>query len=64
MNHYPIPEDIIEALHIIQTVCEHSDDCINCPFGQRDTEKCAIVAEIPKEWYINNELPTVWKALG
>jgi hypothetical protein len=63
MRQYPIPEDIIEALHIIQTVCESNGDCIACPFSRTGTDKCMIRNDNPSEWCINTSPPTVWKAL-
>jgi len=58
-----IPEDIVEALRIIQETCEESDTCSECPLSTRDKDtECLIRRLEPNEWIIC-EPPSVWKAL-
>ena len=47
---------LIEALHVIQDVCnEYGDDCLNCPLG-KDHYFCRIKETTPNAWKINDEV--------
>lgn len=47
---------LIEALHVIQDVCnEYDDDCLNCPLG-KDNRFCRVTETTPNAWKINDEV--------
>lgn len=55
MNHNN--EKILEALHLLQDVCNKAKDCHECPLGNA-FDDCKIMEEAPKDWSIvNPEIP-------
>ena len=51
---------LIEALQVIQDVCnEYGDECEKCPLG-KDNRFCRITETTPNAWDINDE---TYKAL-
>ena len=55
-------EDILEALHIIQDVCEMNHCNDKCPFSDRYGQ-CLINHCDPSGWYITNpDRPQKWCA--
>lgn len=56
------PEEILNALHIIQGTCKEFDDVNedDCPFYAEDG--CMVMIR-PDGWKINDGTPRVWKGL-
>ena len=53
--------EIVEALYMIQDICEQQEGCENCPFADQN-EVCLIQCMSPESWTIREE--AVWRALG
>lgn len=56
-------KEILNALMVIQKVCQSNIDCDNCPLRSRDFEddSCALRIMAPEVWKLNEEKEK-WRA--
>lgn len=52
---------ILEALEIIQTVCEQTRHCSDCPLRDWNLN-CMLETERPYAWSLVSEEDTAWRA--
>lgn len=52
-------KEIINALKLIQNICQRSVGCDNCPFSKNET--CVLQDQAPIDWKITEPI-IIWKA--
>ena len=70
-NKLHTPEEILNALHVIQDTCDYyqgnigdRDRCKQCPLCTRieDNDTCTITDLEPDNWSIADDPDTTWRA--
>lgn len=51
-------EELRNALVLIQNVCQETESCEVCPFGN-DNEECFIREDTPSNWRFTDPIPVV-----
>ena len=51
-------EELLNALVLIQNVCQETESCDVCPFGN-DKEECFIREDTPSNWRFTDPIPVI-----